>query len=434
MSSYALSKRFGTEIDSETTCESDIVTAIEFDEQGDYIVTGDRGGRIVIFTCCDNDSQETENWEGSHYDNWKPYFQFKSHEAEFDYLKSLEIEEKINSIKLLPQIGNNKFVLSTNDKTIKLWKVCERQRKVSECTENLDVNSYTGLRLPRISKEKEIAAIPKRSYQNAHTYHINSISLNSDCETFLSADDLRINWWNFERTDTCFNAVDIKPPIIEELTEVITSACFHPSQCNILMHSSSRGILNVVDTRQAALCDKPTISLEDQSDGPKSFFSEIISSISDCSFSNDGRYIVSRDYMTVKVWDMHMDKCPMKTIQVSEHLRPMLGELYETDCIFDKFNVSFSPDGKRVVTGTYNNEFAIWDVNGDLVSSIDLVDADRSFDALRDIEMVVEAGVENRNVIQAGKKILRCIYHPIDDSLAVVGQTGLFLFQGSPAY
>jgi serine/threonine-protein phosphatase 2A regulatory subunit B len=31
----------------------------------------------------------------------------------------------------------------------------------------------------------------------AHTYHINSISINSDDETYLSADDLRINLWNF---------------------------------------------------------------------------------------------------------------------------------------------------------------------------------------------------------------------------------------------
>lgn len=38
-----------------------------------------------------------------------------------------------------------------------------------------------------------------RSFANAHTYHINSIALSSDCETFISADDLRVNLWHLDR-------------------------------------------------------------------------------------------------------------------------------------------------------------------------------------------------------------------------------------------
>lgn len=39
----------------------------------------------------------------------------------------------------------------------------------------------------------------------AHAYHINSISFNSDAETFLSADDLRINLWNLDISDQSFS-------------------------------------------------------------------------------------------------------------------------------------------------------------------------------------------------------------------------------------
>ena len=49
--------------------------------------------------------------------------------------------------------------------------------------------------------------------------------------------------------------MDIKPPNMEELTEVITSAQFHPSHCNIIMYSSSRGAIKLGDTRKASLCD-----------------------------------------------------------------------------------------------------------------------------------------------------------------------------------
>lgn len=46
--------------------------------------------------------------------------------------------------------------------------------------------------------------LPCRSFGNAHTYHINSIALSSDCETFISADDLRVNLWHLDR---CAGAV-----------------------------------------------------------------------------------------------------------------------------------------------------------------------------------------------------------------------------------
>lgn len=49
--------------------------------------------------------------------------EFQSHEPEFDYLKSLEIEEKINQVQWVPHHTGTQLILSTNDKTIKLWKV-----------------------------------------------------------------------------------------------------------------------------------------------------------------------------------------------------------------------------------------------------------------------------------------------------------------------
>lgn len=48
------------------------------------------------------------------------YSTFQSHEPEFDYLKSLEIEEKINKIRWLPQQNAAHFLLSTNGKPLLL--------------------------------------------------------------------------------------------------------------------------------------------------------------------------------------------------------------------------------------------------------------------------------------------------------------------------
>ena len=36
-----------------------------------------------------------------------------------------------------------------------------------------------------------------------------------------------------------------------------------------------------------------------------------------------------------------------------------LCELYENDCIFDKFDACMSPDGTSIATGTYSNNFKV---------------------------------------------------------------------------
>lgn len=50
----------------------------------------------------------------------------------------------------------------------------------------------------------------------------------------------------------------------------------------------------------------------------RSFFSEIISSISDVKFSHNGRYMMTRDYLSVKIWDLNMENRPVETYQVSQ--------------------------------------------------------------------------------------------------------------------
>jgi hypothetical protein len=75
------------------------------------------------------DQRQQPNGRGPGFE-YRYLTEFQSHEPEFDYLKSLEIEEKINKVRWCKS-SNTKMLLSTNDKTIKLWKVgacCSRPR------------------------------------------------------------------------------------------------------------------------------------------------------------------------------------------------------------------------------------------------------------------------------------------------------------------
>ena len=63
-------------------------------------------------------------------------------------------------------------------------------------------------------------------------------------------------WSSLILTSLFSDIVDIKPANMEELTEVITAAEFHPNQCNTFVYSSSKGTIRLCDMRTSALCDK----------------------------------------------------------------------------------------------------------------------------------------------------------------------------------
>ncbi|CAL8078079.1 unnamed protein product [Calicophoron daubneyi] len=361
---------------SNDTVEGDSFTCIEYNGKGDLLAAGDKSGHITVF-------KPSESRSG----RFEIYCAFTSHEPEFDYLKSLEIEEKINSITWLPCITSAHHLLSANDKTIKLWRISERQREAynfnlrddeGSCLWGISgaadpdtpgppipqLRSPSELRVPRFRRSSQLTveARPRRVYANAHTYHINAVSLNSDQETFLSADDLRINLWHLDISDQSFTIVDLKPPNMEDLSEVITCARFHPSQCHMFAYSTSRGVIRLCDMRLRALCDSHVLVLEDpQVSQNLEFFADIIASLSDFRFGHCGNYVLARDYLTLKVWDVRMGDRPCELYAVHEPFRSQLCMLYENDAIFDKFLCSWSGDDRYILTGSYGNLFRIFD-------------------------------------------------------------------------
>ncbi|KAK8494388.1 hypothetical protein V6N13_105006 [Hibiscus sabdariffa] len=488
---WKFSQVFGERIAGEEVQEVDIISAIEFDKTGDHLATGDRGGRVVLFERTDTKDHgvsrrdlERMDYPISRHPEFRYKTEFQSHEPEFDYLKSLEIEEKINKIRWCQTANSALFLLSTNDKTIKFWKVQEKKiKKISDM--NLDPSKAVGngsvssssnpkpclvnggsfdgsynnlsndffppgglpsLRLPVVtSQETNLVARCRRVYGHAHDYHINSISSNSDGETFISADDLRINLWNLEISSQSFNIVDVKPANMEDLTEVITSAEFHPTHCNMLAYSSSKGSIRLIDLRQSALCDSHAkLFDEPEPPGSRSFFTEIIASISDIKFSKDGRYILSRDYMTLKLWDINMDSGPVATFQVHEYLRPKLCDLYENDSIFDKFECCLSGDGLRVATGSYSNLFRVCGCAPGSTESTTLEASKnpmrrqlqtptRPSRPLSSIARVVRRGSETPGVDMNGNsfdfttKLLHLAWHPTENLIACAAANSLYI-------
>lgn len=131
-----------------------------------------------------------------------------------------------------------------------------------------------------------------------------------------------------------------------------------------------------------------------------------------------------------------MDNKPVKTINIHDHLRNKLCDLYENDCIFDKFECTFSGDGKSLLTGSYNNYFHIYDREGKTDVTLQ---ADKSAFKAKRIgstkNKILSARTKNGkkedinvDTIDFNKKILHASWHPNENSIAVAATNNLFIF------
>lgn len=347
------------------------ISSLAFDVTGKYLAVGYNCGQVVILT-----QQEDQTYQ--------LYAEFKSHDSEFDFLTSMEIEEKINMIKWFPFRNSTQHLLTTNDKTIKLFKMWEKSK----------------------GGNLHVFVKPTKVFEGAHAYNVNSVAFNSDGETFISTDDLRINLWNVQISNEAFGIVDIKPDNMEELTEVITCADFHPKQCNVLIYATSKGVIRMGDLRNSALCEAYSKEYEDGDSELGGFFQELVTTISDVKFSPDGNFIVSRDYLTMKVWDPRMETRPLRVVKFHDHLIPKLCDLYENDAIFDKFEFAWNGLSNRLVTGSYNNNFYICDAFARGVQGLTALKPGG-------------AGQYANSPLDASQKVLHTAWHPNQDIIAL---------------
>jgi len=379
-SEWEFSQMFGEDDDvssndsgSDSGQEDSWISCLSFDSTGKYLAVGYNCGQVVVLNQQDDQTYQL-------------YTEFKSHDSEFDFLTSMEIEEKINQIEWFPFASSSQLLLTTNDKTIKLLKMWEKSSD---------------------SQGPEVNVRPKKVFEGAHSYNINSISFNSDGETFISTDDLRVNLWNVGITNEAFGIVDIKPSNMDELSEVITCSDFHPKSCNIFVYATSKGVVRMGDLRSSALCDKYAKEFEDTESDIGGFFQELVTTISDVKFSPDGNWIVTRDYLTMKLWDPRMESKPFRIVKFHDHLIPKLCDLYENDSIFDKFECSWNggPSSFRLLTGSYNNNFYICDAFGTHITPMMALKPNR-------------AGDMNQH-LDSSQKVLHAAWHPHQDIIAL---------------
>ena len=82
-------------------------------------------------------------------------------------------------------------------------------------------------------------------------------------------------------------------------------------------------------------------------------FGEDTETVDNVSFSPDGQVLASREYRTIRLWD----------VRTGEHLRTLRGPTGASRLMYSTNDVAFSPDGRTIASGGYlDNTVRFWDV------------------------------------------------------------------------
>ena len=166
---------------------------------------------------------------------------------------------------------------------------------------------------------------------------------------------------------------------MDDLIEVVTSATCHPTHCNLYAYSTSRGITTMSDLRVSARgtpCHSNDHTMhshlvyEDPESNVDSDVIDLMSSISCLKFTRStiggdsyiegGRFFLTRDFLTVKVWDTFMEREPVQILPIHQSLYKQCRKWTDSDMFFERFNIGISGDGRNLITGSYQNTFHVF--------------------------------------------------------------------------
>ena len=246
-------------------------------------------------------------------------------------------------------------MLTTNEKTIKLWKLhSSYKRKYRPANKN--AKNEKDLEIPQSKQEnfKSWDHEMKRSFPNFHLSTVNHLSVCSDNMSFVSADDLQVLLWNVESKNSAYKILDIRSENLEEEEELITSVQYHPFLDHQLICSSSEGTVRVIDLRTSSTADNTAIMIREKAEQKvPNLLLDVLASISDATYMPDGRQILTRDFIKVKRWDLAMPGKPLDVVTFYPPIRHKLANLFENQLIFERFNIAPSPCGKFFATGFF---------------------------------------------------------------------------------
>lgn len=371
-----------------------MITAIDFNVDGEFIATADSFGRIEIFRV---DPSKTEF-------SLTSIQHFTAHKAEFDYLRSELTEKKINSLQWIPQNNFNQFFISANSHEVKLWQMNTESQITWNPRSGENLNSFVLPTIKSIHYEYPITC-NKVFYDTKNEYILDVLIL-PDQHSIISVDVGCVKLWDMKRNvdNVCLYHIDETQP------ELTAASLFPSSSSSCFLLGDENGSCRFYDKRKAV----NNLSAEFELHVTNYFTNggyDGVECISSIVSSRNGQTFFLRTFGQIQQWDHRNLDRPVNSVEVQWYSK-MMSDLEEQGYLKDQFGLAVSGD-EKVIAGKYGNNFISWDP--------------KKPDCMGQHKAAMNK--PKKDDIDFGHKICSISSHPNQGIFAVGSLTSLFIFQ-----
>lgn len=418
--------------------QSYIITEMKITNNGEYMIIGDRGGRIIIF--------KKNEVKAKAVPKMNYFYEYSAFDRDFDVHKSTEYPEVVKAMSVFPMEHHDKLdILSASYRTIKLHRVYNSKIRLFQ-----HESSSNSLKIPKVKTiRNEISSKCRKTIKLTNASEINSLSVNNKFPNiFISADDHKVLLWDLSNTKEAYDLVDLEKEDSYDDPERITVCKINDNNPHLFTYGTSQGNIKICDYRTSSECVKFGTDFIDEFSNitnagfnlTKTLFSYQIMGVHDIvtNLSNENHF-ATRHYLSVNVWDKRNNKTPVNQFLVYEPVIPKLSYLYKKNYLMnDKFSLSVDGMGKYLLTGGYNNMFHVFDVDQRLNTQITVDDSSEKLLNTNLIRKINSKGScfykkedPSYNNINFDSRILRHCYSPVENFLLVGIQNCVFTYSGN---
>jgi serine/threonine-protein phosphatase 2A regulatory subunit B len=427
-----------------------IIAAMKMSENGKYLIIGDKGGRIIIFKRESREKHSHSNSPNHHVNKLNYYFEYNAYEKDFDVHKSIEYNEVVRCIDVLPHNYNSQGkidILSCGYRTIKLHRVYNK--KNNYYLKNNECNDISGLKLPIVKSNKtELSTKLRKNICLTNSTELNNIQVNKTFpEQFIACCSNKVHLFDLNHLNVAYVLFDLNNQEEDEAAEESLSvAKINNYNANLFTLGTTKGNIKVCDFRTTSdfskfhtnYLDEFSNILKSGFNFSKTLFSFQIMSVHDLEFISD-YYLASRHFLSINIWDIRMNSTPVNKFLTYEPLIAKLSYLYRNKHLSnDKFQLSVSKDGNNILTGGYNSMFHVFDLKQKLNTQCFI---DESADRVVNTNIVRKINSKGScfykkeetdlNDFNYNSKILKHCYSANEDWIVLAQQNCIYSYVGN---
>lgn len=359
--------KVGCEVNTENDPPSLAISTVATYE--DYVAVGDVGGMTHVMQMTEEESSMVESNGSS--STCMPtgvlMYRFSSRQQcyvpQIDPLDSSELPATVTSLAFLPSVGPRPLLLTTNERTPKVYKLAQLEPPLPNCSVDSFLDTGALPRLTERRSEREVWSLQLVSrYAAQHESGIVSVTpLGVGGDQFATADYFSMRLWCTEYPDTSVETFSLlalgEDEMLLEPTEVIQTLRGFPQCPSLLFAVTSGGKVHLLDTRQSLQWGRRNgVTLDFFADvgNPIPSYSWGANLLTDCALSPGSTHLIAaRDFMTVGLMDLRRSG-RVRQWDLHPHLSQSHEILEQMDAYSERFQLEFL-NSSTLITGGLNH-------------------------------------------------------------------------------